>query len=317
LKKNPRHERGLRRPALQHRSCQGEKRAAAIVFARQSTPEVITVSRPVTRSESLLESAEQQLASGDALGAQKLATEALKSPRSNAEPGRAFFILARASLLLKNLEGAQQYFERAIESAHDPRTLAWSHIYLGRILDIQEQRDTAVTHYRAALNAETLHPTPRPPRKKAWPHPIKPKPRPRTEGGTFVHTEETAFRRAPGHDSLRDLPLCATASVRRESGPGAQARTTNARRRPTSSPDSTAGQSAAQAKTKDEYKAYTDAAAVTGGAAMEKAALDFAGRFPDSQLTVYLYSRALHEYQNENNPPRSWRPAGKPSRTIR
>jgi len=57
-----------------------------------------------------------------------------------------------------------------------------------------------------------------------------------------------------------------------------------------------------QAKTKDEYKAYTDAAAVTGGAAMEKAAMDFAGRFPDSQLTVYLYSRALHEYQNENNP---------------
>jgi tetratricopeptide (TPR) repeat protein len=130
-----------------------KRRAADIVFARQSTPEIITVSRPVTRDDRLLDGAEQQLASGDAVGAQKLATEALKSPRSNAEPGRAFFILARASLLLKNMEGAQRYFERAIESAHDPRTLAWSHIYLGRILDIQEQRDTAVTHYRAALNA--------------------------------------------------------------------------------------------------------------------------------------------------------------------
>jgi hypothetical protein len=29
--------------------------------------------------------------------------------------------------------------------------LAWSHIYLGRIYDIQDQRDQAVNEYRAAL----------------------------------------------------------------------------------------------------------------------------------------------------------------------
>ena len=29
----------------------------------------------------------------------------------------------------------------------------WSHIYLGRILDIEEHRLEAVEHYRAALNA--------------------------------------------------------------------------------------------------------------------------------------------------------------------
>ncbi|HWZ42002.1 MAG TPA: DUF4932 domain-containing protein [Candidatus Saccharimonadales bacterium] len=150
-----------------------KKRAAAIVFARQSTPEIIAVSRPLTRDQGLLESAEQQLASGDALGAQKLATEALQSSRSNAEPGRAFFILARASLLLKDLEGAQQYFGRAIESAHDPRTLAWSHIYLGRILDIQEQRDTAVTHYRAALNAGDPTPDTRTAAEKGLASPYK------------------------------------------------------------------------------------------------------------------------------------------------
>jgi hypothetical protein len=130
-----------------------KRRASEVIFAQQAEPEVMAASRPVTRDEKLLDAAEQQLASGDAVGAQKLATDALKSPRSNAEPGRAFFILARASLLLKNLRGAQEYFERAIESAHDPRTLAWSHIYLGRILDIQDQREAAVEHYRAALNA--------------------------------------------------------------------------------------------------------------------------------------------------------------------
>jgi tetratricopeptide (TPR) repeat protein len=130
-----------------------KKRASETIFARQSSPEVMTAGKPITRDEKLLDAAEQQLAAGDAVGAQKLATDALKSRQSVAEPGRAFFILARASLLLKDLQGSQAYFERAIQSAHDPRTLAWSHIYLGRILDIQDQRESAVTHYRAALSA--------------------------------------------------------------------------------------------------------------------------------------------------------------------
>ena len=30
--------------------------------------------------------------------------------------------------------------------------IAWSHIYLGRIFDLNENRDAAVTEYRAALN---------------------------------------------------------------------------------------------------------------------------------------------------------------------
>lgn len=59
-----------------------------------------------------------------------------------------------------------------------------------------------------------------------------------------------------------------------------------------------------QAKTKEEYKAYNDATAVHGGAAAEKAARNFAGKFPGSELTVYLYSRALREYKKEDNPSR-------------
>jgi hypothetical protein len=31
--------------------------------------------------------------------------------------------------------------------------VAWSHIYLARILDLQESREEAVKHYRAALAA--------------------------------------------------------------------------------------------------------------------------------------------------------------------
>ena len=35
---------------------------------------------------------------------------------------------------------------------------------------------------------------------------------------------------------------------------------------------------------------------------MEKSANEFAAKYPDSVLRSYLYSRAMHEYQTENNP---------------
>jgi hypothetical protein len=34
----------------------------------------------------------------------------------------------------------------------DPRVIAWSHIYLGRILDLQDDRDDALVQYKAALD---------------------------------------------------------------------------------------------------------------------------------------------------------------------
>ena len=63
-----------------------------------------------------------------------------------------------------------------------------------------------------------------------------------------------------------------------------------------------AGKRPPQAKTQAEYQDYNTAYAVTGGAAMEKAANDFAAKYPQSELTSYLYSKAMHEYQNENQP---------------
>jgi tetratricopeptide (TPR) repeat protein len=56
-----------------------------------------------------------------------------------------------------------------------------------------------------------------------------------------------------------------------------------------------------QAKTQQEYKDYNTDYALNGGAAVEKAANDFAAKYPQSELREYLYSKAMHEYQNENN----------------
>jgi tetratricopeptide (TPR) repeat protein len=57
-----------------------------------------------------------------------------------------------------------------------------------------------------------------------------------------------------------------------------------------------------QAKTQQEYKDYNAAYAVVGGAAMEKAANEFAAKYPQSELRSYLYAKAMRENQNENNP---------------
>jgi tetratricopeptide (TPR) repeat protein len=56
-----------------------------------------------------------------------------------------------------------------------------------------------------------------------------------------------------------------------------------------------------QAKTHVEFTDYNTAYSISGGAAMEKAADEFAAKYPGSELKVYLYSKAMHEYQNENN----------------
>jgi tetratricopeptide (TPR) repeat protein len=57
-----------------------------------------------------------------------------------------------------------------------------------------------------------------------------------------------------------------------------------------------------QAKTQPEFDAYK---AATGNAndpaAMEKAADDFAAKFPDSELRAPLYKMAMQAYQNSNN----------------
>lgn len=56
-----------------------------------------------------------------------------------------------------------------------------------------------------------------------------------------------------------------------------------------------------QAKTQAEFQAYKDAMALTDPAAAEKAADDFAGKFPDSELRVLVYKSVMAKYQQANN----------------
>jgi tetratricopeptide (TPR) repeat protein len=63
-----------------------------------------------------------------------------------------------------------------------------------------------------------------------------------------------------------------------------------------------AGRRVPEAKTRQEFNDYNAAYALSGGAQVEKAADEFAARYPASELKAYLYAKALHDYQSENNP---------------
>ncbi len=129
------------------------RRAAQIQFAGTAEPELLHLSRPAEGK--LLVTAEERLSAGDAATAEKLAKEALAEKTE--DPGRALFILAQISLN-RNMDGARDYFEKALQATSEPKVVAWSHIYLGRIMDLQDERDAAVAHYKAAAGASDTLP---------------------------------------------------------------------------------------------------------------------------------------------------------------
>lgn len=57
------------------------------------------------------------------------------------------------------------------------------------------------------------------------------------------------------------------------------------------------------AKSQQEYDDYQSARHLSGGAVLENAATSFAEKYPDSELRRVLFSKALRQYQSENNSP--------------
>ena len=121
-------------------------RAKHTTFNQQSSSDVVHRSPREPRG---LDLAEMKLMKGDTDGAGALAQQSVED--KSGDPARANFILARVAIMHRDVPAAQHDFEETLRLSKDPRMLAWSHIYLGRIYDIQDQRDQAVAEYRAAL----------------------------------------------------------------------------------------------------------------------------------------------------------------------
>jgi hypothetical protein len=128
-------------------------RARQIDFDKQADADVLERSKP--RQLEGLDLAEAKLAVGDVQGASALARQALGAQSdtlsSVANSSRANFILARAAIMTGHPEEAINRFQTTLTTSKEPRLLAWSHIYLGRMLDLECKRDEAVAEYKLAL----------------------------------------------------------------------------------------------------------------------------------------------------------------------
>jgi hypothetical protein len=132
-------------------------RARQTEFDAQADGDVLQRSKP--RVLSGLDLAEARLAAGDLATASALARQSLTvhsdadTLASVADSARANFILARAAVMTGRAEEAVDRFQRTIATSKEPRQLAWSHIYLGRMLDLECKRDAALAEYNQALAA--------------------------------------------------------------------------------------------------------------------------------------------------------------------
>lgn len=127
-------------------------RAKQIAFVEQALPDVV---KSPTSNRSL-DQAEAKLKAGDAESAGKLASQALKD--HTADPARADYLLALTWLLKGDVDSAANDFHETIRLTEDPRLLAWSHIYLGRIADVRDERRSALEEYKTAMTVRDGQP---------------------------------------------------------------------------------------------------------------------------------------------------------------
>ena len=129
-------------------------RARQTDFDKQADEDVLSRSKPPKTLDGL-DLAEARLAAGDIGTASALARQALTvhsdTLQAVADSARANFILARAAVLTGHSGEAINRFQTTLATSREPRLLAWSHIYLGRMLDLECKRDQALAEYKLAL----------------------------------------------------------------------------------------------------------------------------------------------------------------------
>jgi tetratricopeptide (TPR) repeat protein len=126
------------------------KVASGIQFSASGRAEVVK-GKILDLQPDPLDLAQKKLAASDFEGAQKLAQEV--ADKKGPDAPRACLILGQIATLNKDEDAAIHYFEETLRTAKEPRLIAWSHIYLGRIYDVDQQREEAVKQYQAALQA--------------------------------------------------------------------------------------------------------------------------------------------------------------------
>ncbi len=138
-------------PLIYGMDVQRQKHAAEqILFVKSVPPDPLSPSYTPHKIQGI-ELAEQDLMKGDIASAETLAQKALKDP--SGDHADATYLMARIDLMQGNADAATKAFQQTLTLSQDPRTLAWSHIYLGRLYDVKDppQRAKAIAEYKEAL----------------------------------------------------------------------------------------------------------------------------------------------------------------------
>jgi hypothetical protein len=128
-------------------------RARNTIFDKEADEDVLQRSQP--RKLTGLDLAEAKLSAGDVATATEIAEKVLASQtdtvQSTADSARAHFIMARVDLMTAKPDQAVDEFQKTLALSKEQRLLSWSHIYLGRMLDLECKRDEALAEYKEAL----------------------------------------------------------------------------------------------------------------------------------------------------------------------
>ena len=134
------------------------KHAEQLVFVKEAPADPLSRGTVRSHKPEGLELAELDLVKGNVADAADLADKAMQDPK--ADHGEAQYLLARVELMQGHAQDAKDGFEKTLTMTQDPRTLAWSHIYLGRLYDTMgtPDRQHAVAEYQAALEVRDARP---------------------------------------------------------------------------------------------------------------------------------------------------------------
>ena len=118
--------------------------------AASSAPrETASAERP-TETERLLRQAKSSLGSDRLERAEELFTLVLD--RHDSRKGEALYGLGIVAVSRGDKDAARDYFGRAVASESCPDSVkVWAYIYLGRIFDLDDNREEAILQYRAAV----------------------------------------------------------------------------------------------------------------------------------------------------------------------
>ena len=145
-----------------------QKRLQGMTFASADAVPALSAhgeaAAPQSELEGWITEGNRQIASKDAAAAAAtFQTAFAKYPN---DP-RVMYGLAIASVLSGEGDRAKDLFEQLVSARNaaapgsgnaptpaDPSIMAWSHVYLGRIHDLEDERELAVNEYQAALAVE-------------------------------------------------------------------------------------------------------------------------------------------------------------------